>query len=368
MGDARAAGVEAMIAAAPKSVRTFFLFKFERNYQGDLRDSRNVTIYLFIHRSFRFPFTTEVNVILITILYRFRGTIDLEPMSATQYFPVPPELFALAIETVSRRVSRLPFLRSGVMVTGELLGVAMECLNAEFNKTLALRTPPYAAQKPEDGLDHCIEERLRLLGKTVTPVIVDVMCSANIAETTEIMDRVAHRPRKAVRLLPPWTWHAASGMSPAVRFPGSGDEDESPLSWMSMCPVCRTGILNRVVGKQTLRPSPYGFLYRVHSLRFKVYSCRLTVPAGIHRQRPRPALEKIPGSDLFSGDLVCPRAGDCSGRKTDPTPRGKIACQPVAKTTGRGAQAAEGRLPGDAVRGKDPLFQTGETGFFRAGP
>jgi hypothetical protein len=171
-------------------------------------------------------------------------------MSATQYFPVPPDLFALAIETVSRRISRLPFLRSGVMVTGELLGVAMECLNAEFNKTLALRTPPNAAQKPEDGLDHCIEERLRVPGKTVTPVIVDVMCSAGIAETTEIMDRVAHRPRKAVRLLPPWTWHAASGMSPAVKLPGSGDEDESPLSWMSMCPVCRTGILNREVGKQ----------------------------------------------------------------------------------------------------------------------
>jgi hypothetical protein len=32
---------------------------------------------------------------------------------------------------------------------------------------------------------------------------------------------------------------------------GSGNDDESSLvSWMSMCPVCRTGILNRVVGKQ----------------------------------------------------------------------------------------------------------------------
>jgi len=169
-------------------------------------------------------------------------------MSATQYFPIPPELFALASETVSRRVSRLPFLRSGVMVTGELLGVVMECLNAEFNKTLALRTPP-DARKPEDGLDRCIEERLRVPGTTMVPVIVDVLCGAGIAETVELMDRVAHRPRKAVRLLPPWTWHAASGMTPSVRLPGSGD-DESSQSWMSMCPVCRTGILNRVVGKQ----------------------------------------------------------------------------------------------------------------------
>jgi hypothetical protein len=171
-------------------------------------------------------------------------------MSAMQFFPIPPELCALAGETVSRRVSRLPFLRSGVMVTAELLGVAMECLNAECTKTLALRTPPSAIQKPEDGLDRCIEERLRLPGNTVVPVIVDVLCTAGIAETTELMDRVAHRPRKAVRLLSPWTWYTSSGMATSGRFAGPASDEESSLTWMSMCPVCRTGILNRVAGKQ----------------------------------------------------------------------------------------------------------------------
>jgi len=172
-------------------------------------------------------------------------------MSAPQYFPLSPEMSALAGETVSRRVSRLPFLRSGVMVTGELIGVAMECLNAEFNKTLALRTPPDAAEKQPDGLDRCIEERLKIPGKTVVPVIADVLCSAGIAETTVMMDRVSRRPRKGIRLLPPWTWHAASAMAPMVRLQGSGDDDESfRKSWMGMCPVCRTGILNRIVGKQ----------------------------------------------------------------------------------------------------------------------
>ena len=172
-------------------------------------------------------------------------------MPAPQYFPISPEMFALACETVSRRVSRLPFLRSGVMVTGELIGVAMECLNAEFNKTLALRTPQNTVEKPPDGLDRCIEERLKIPGKTVVPVIVDVLCSAGIAETTEIMDRVSHRPRNGIRLIPPWTWHAASAMAPSFRLQGSGNDDASSLvSWMSMCPICRTGILNRVVGKQ----------------------------------------------------------------------------------------------------------------------
>jgi hypothetical protein len=172
-------------------------------------------------------------------------------MSDTQFFPIPPEMFALACETVSRRVSRLPFLRSGVMVTGELLGVAMECLNADFKKTLVLRTPLNTSEKSQDGLDQCIEKRLQIPGKTAVPVVVDVLCSAGIAETTEIMDRFSHQTRNGIRLLQPWTWHTASTLTPAVRFQGSAHDDTaSPLSWMSMCPICRTGILNRVVGKQ----------------------------------------------------------------------------------------------------------------------
>ncbi|MDD1696235.1 MAG: hypothetical protein LUQ54_04985 [Methanoregula sp.] len=160
-------------------------------------------------------------------------------------------MFALACETVSRRVSRLPFLRSGVMVTGELLGVALECLNAEFKKTLILRTLLNAPEKPVDGLDRCIEKRLNIPGKTVVPVVVDVLCSAGIAETTEIMDPCTRKARRGIRLLPPWTWHTATVMTPAVRFQGSGKNDTaSALSWMSICPICRTGILNRIVGKQ----------------------------------------------------------------------------------------------------------------------
>jgi hypothetical protein len=166
-------------------------------------------------------------------------------MSAHQYFPLSHEMFALACETVSRRVSRLPFLRSGVTVSGELIGVAMECLNAEFNKTLALYTPQNTIDSLPDGLDRCIEERLNIPGKSIVPVIADVLCSAGIAEPAELMDRTSHRSRKGIRLLPPWTWHAAT-----VSAPLGNDEKSSPLSWMSMCPICRTGILNRIVGKQ----------------------------------------------------------------------------------------------------------------------
>jgi hypothetical protein len=178
------------------------------------------------------------------------SNVRIPIMSATQFFPIPPDRFALLCDTVSRKVSRLPFLRSGVMVNGELLGVAMESLNAEVTKTLALTTPQNALEQPEDGLDRCIEERLHLPGKTTVPVIAEVLVAAGIAEPAEIRERRYPHPRKALRLLGPWTWHIASP-APSVNLFGSGDDgSSSPFSWMSVCPVCRTGILNRVTGKQ----------------------------------------------------------------------------------------------------------------------
>src|SRR5512133_1135444 len=103
-------------------------------------------------------------------------------MSAIQYFPLPPDLFAHACDTVSKRVSQLPFLRGGVNVTGELVGVTMECLNAEPARALALTTPRDARGSVADGLDLCLEQRLSVPGKTVVPVIAEVLCSTGITE------------------------------------------------------------------------------------------------------------------------------------------------------------------------------------------
>jgi len=170
-------------------------------------------------------------------------------MTATQFLPIPPELFAHACTTVTQRVSQLPFLRGGVHVTGELVGVTMECLNAEPTRTLAISTPRDSlAGSVASGLDIALEERLRITGKTVVPVIAEILCTAGITEMTEIIDRQMHRPRRAIRLLPPWTWHIASTLAPSVRL--AGGADGSSISWMDLCPVCRTGILSKIVGKQ----------------------------------------------------------------------------------------------------------------------
>ena len=275
-------------------------------------------------------------------------------------------MFALACETVSRRVSRLPFLRSGVRVTGELIGVAMECLNAEFTKTLALRTPPDTVEKPLDGLDRCIEERLNIPGKTVVPVIVDVLCSAGITETTEIMDRVSHRPRNGIRLLPPWTWHAASAMVPTVRLPGSGNEDESSLlSWMSMCPVCRTGILNRVVGKQLFGIPHTDFYIECTHCGAKF------IPLGTQFRLVSIATVRDPLWRKYLNETFPAETWSALARGTNPggnqplRPMEKKPVGPSQKSPTGGLMQTEGWIPGSPVPGKDPLFQTGKTEFFR---
>ena len=168
-------------------------------------------------------------------------------MAEPQFFPLSPNMMALASETVSRRVSRLPFERNGVMVTEELIRVTMECLNAEFKKAMPLKTPGVPDQHQVIGLDRCIEERMCVSGKTVVPVIAEVLCSAGIAETTDIIDRSSHRSIRGIRLLSAWCWHTGSSSSPVVG--GSGDDEENS-SWTNLCAVCRTGILTRVTGKQ----------------------------------------------------------------------------------------------------------------------
>ena len=173
-------------------------------------------------------------------------------MSATQFFPISPELLALACETISRRVGQLPIMRDGCSVTQDLIGVTMECLNAEFSKTLIVNTKQTHENKATEGLNRCLEQRMNITGSDpCAAVITGVLCSAGIAENAEVIDSASHARISGVRLLPPWTWHCASAPTPSLSTAGAGTgSDTPPEQWMNLCPVCRTGILNRVVGKQ----------------------------------------------------------------------------------------------------------------------
>ena len=96
-------------------------------------------------------------------------------------------------------------------------------------------TPRDALPGAFAGLDLCLEQRLGSPGKTIVPVIAEVLCSAGITEMTEIVDRQLHRSRKAIRLLPPWTWHIASTMAPSVRLGSPVMVPDRPChGWMSV--------------------------------------------------------------------------------------------------------------------------------------
>ena len=287
-------------------------------------------------------------------------------MSDPQFFPVSPEMIALASETVSRRVSRLPFERNGVLVTEELIAVVMECLNAEFKKALPLKTPSNAAPETFRGLDRCIEERVRISGKTVVPVLAEVLCSAGIAETTEIMDRISHWPHKGIRLLPPWTWHIASPGVPAISPVVQGTIHEPVnASWTNKCPVCRTGILTRITGKQLFGIPRTDFYEECTHCGAKFIPVgtqfRLVSIAHIRDPLWKKHLDETYPPETWA---ALARGSGTGGKPPGQVPRknhDKLASEiPSGRT-----YPHEGWLAGGAGRGKDSLFQTGKTTIFR---
>ena len=171
-------------------------------------------------------------------------------MTAPQFFPIPRDLHALACDAVNRHVAHLPFERNGVRVTEELIGITLECLNAEFSKTLAIIAKAMIASPLPEGLDRCLEQRLNIDGRPTSPVITEILCSARIAEKTEVLDLSSHRKVRGVRLLPSWTWHGNSRPLKTVMTVADSGSSSLSLSWMNLCPVCRTGALSRVSGRQ----------------------------------------------------------------------------------------------------------------------
>jgi hypothetical protein len=170
-------------------------------------------------------------------------------MSTPQFFPISEEIRALACEAIRQSGADLPFEYDGVRVPEEVVVVALECLNAEFSKTLPIIAPAVITDPVPAGLDRCLEQRLNVDGRPLAPVIAELFCRAGIAEKTDVLDRSSHRKVRGVRLLQKWTWHNASVPVKTVMTV----TDTGPVvsaSWMNLCPVCRTGSLNRVSGKQ----------------------------------------------------------------------------------------------------------------------
>jgi hypothetical protein len=168
-------------------------------------------------------------------------------MAAPQFLPIPKNIHALACETINRRVARLPFPREEVEITPELVAVAMECLNAEVLRTLPLKTLE-KGDRTVPGLCDCLSGRLGGDQSAAAAAIADVLSTAGLTEPAEMIDTKTRTQMRGIRLISAWTWHIGSGDVGSAVSPGtSGGAGDA---WLARCPVCRTGILNRVTGKR----------------------------------------------------------------------------------------------------------------------
>jgi hypothetical protein len=141
-------------------------------------------------------------------------------------------------------VERIPFTRDGIEITETLIDLSLECLNADATRTLVLKT-----RRPETrpGLADCLSERIGSDQSAAAPVIADILVTAGFAEPAEVLDTATHTKSRGIRLLPAWTWHIGSGEFLTTGGQYSAGENDA---WLARCPICKTGILSRIIGKR----------------------------------------------------------------------------------------------------------------------
>ena len=174
--------------------------------------------------------------------------------------PVPPHLLDRACDAICHAAGRMPSDQEGARMTRDLVAAAMEELNAEATRTLALAARASADGKVlVDGLDR----HLVLRGFSVpgSANVAAVLIRSGIAGRASVPDRRSRRFLPAVRLNAPWTWTIAGeedgyGVLPLV----AGYNNAGSPPWTSLCPVCRNGRLVPVSGEQLFGISPTDFL------------------------------------------------------------------------------------------------------------
>jgi hypothetical protein len=185
------------------------------------------------------------------------------PFRSRSPLPVPAGLLDLVCETIGRRVTGLPVTRNGVPVTRELAAAALEILNEEFTRSLPVETRIIGQKKLAIGLDRRLAERGHA-GIHTAGVITGVLVEAGICRRGEVTDSRAHRTCPVVRLLPEWTWNIATDMSvPKTLHTGAVPDrfdNQGGGSWLDRCPVCRTGILRLVTGRQLFGVPPGNYV------------------------------------------------------------------------------------------------------------
>ena len=187
-------------------------------------------------------------------------------MPAPHVLPITAALRTLACDTISRRIARLPFIHNGVTVTCDLITAGMEALNAQANRMLSLKHRTGAGGRVQvEGLDRLLQERGFVHPGTAL-ILSGVLERAGITEPAAVPDRQSRRVMRGTRLVPAWTWHIESGQQKPIAMPRTDPSApaEELSSWQDLCPVCRTGMLNAVIGQRLFGIPATGFLACTH--------------------------------------------------------------------------------------------------------
>jgi hypothetical protein len=288
----------------------------------------------------RAPVLVQLFIFIVSLLIRTAWFF----MDSPQFFPIIPALLTLACETVNRRVAKIPFMKNGIIVTPELVEVSLECLNAEVTRTLPLRTSAAMMKNRVEGFDRVLELRLGAGGRATAPVLADVLVQAWIAEFAEIQDRCTHTRTRGLRLLPAWRWHIVSETPTLLQSPVNSQDAEPPAAWLAKCPVCKTGILQKVTGKQLFGlPSMDYYIGCTHcGAKFvpEKENFRLVSIAKIRDPRWRHLLNTSRSADnwvfLAQGDMIF---------KQVPVPSRHLSSKPVGDvSTGSFAKMKDGSI------------------------
>ena len=170
-------------------------------------------------------------------------------MTTPHSLPIPPEIISRACNQIAREIRRLPFVRNGVEINCELVAAAMEELNAEANRTLAIRVRiKKDGRVAVDGLDRHLAYR-GFCSPDASEVITGILNEACITGKASIADSRTHRFVRAVRLSPAWAWTVATdNAGKSSHIVGMGRWTGEAPAWTSLCPVCRTGRLDQGAG------------------------------------------------------------------------------------------------------------------------
>ncbi len=167
--------------------------------------------------------------------------------------PIPPAILSRAFQKADEAAARMPFSGKNVPVSRGLLAAALEELNAEPARTLAIRCR-YGnnGRVITDGLDRHLA--LRGFAEPGTAdAASEFLIMSGIAAKASVTEKRSHRFVRGVTLLPAWTWtFAASGTGNASSLASTGPAPSARPAWTALCPVCREGRLEAETGQNFL--------------------------------------------------------------------------------------------------------------------